>query len=81
MITNDNELQATQERIVFFYKTLANMRLKATPEEYRLYSNSYLVEIDGATILLDEEHPGIIHNAQVPIRPRSIRRWVGILHL
>ena len=46
MITNDIELQATQERIAFFYKTLANMRLKATPEEYRLYSNSYLVEID-----------------------------------
>jgi hypothetical protein len=46
MITNDDELQATQERIAFFYKTLANMRLKATPEEYRLYSNSYLIEID-----------------------------------
>jgi hypothetical protein len=46
MIANDNELQATQERIAFFYKTLANMRIKATPEEYRLYSNSYLVEID-----------------------------------
>lgn len=46
MIKNDNELQASQERIAFFYKILANMRLKATPEEYHLYSNSYLVEID-----------------------------------
>ena len=46
MITNDNELQATQERIAFFCRTLAQMRVNATPEEYRLYSNSYLAEIE-----------------------------------
>lgn len=46
MITNDQELQGTQERIAFFYRILAQMRVAATREEYRLYSNSYLVEIN-----------------------------------
>ncbi len=46
MITNDQELQGTQERIAFFYRVLAQMRVAATPEEYRLYSNGYLAEID-----------------------------------
>ncbi|MEW6128516.1 MAG: hypothetical protein AB1757_15860 [Acidobacteriota bacterium] len=61
MIANDIELQATQERIAFFYKTVANMRLKATPEEYRLFSSSYLAEIDKMHAEVMEylkKHPG-----------------------
>ena len=47
MIANDQELQGTQERIAFFYRLLAQMRITAaTLEEYRLFSNSYLAEID-----------------------------------
>jgi len=47
MIANDQELKGTQERIVFFYRILAQMRVTAaTPEEYRLYSNSYLAKIE-----------------------------------
>jgi hypothetical protein len=47
MIANDGELQTTQERLTFLYQTVANIRAKArTPEEYRLYSNSYLAEIE-----------------------------------
>ena len=47
MITNELELQGTQERIAFFYRTIANIRAQAvSPEEYRLYSNSYLVELE-----------------------------------
>jgi hypothetical protein len=47
MIANDQELQATQERVAFFYRLLAQMRVTATtPEEYRLFSNSYLAEIE-----------------------------------
>lgn len=47
MIANDTELQATQERVVFFYRILANMRAQArSQEEYRLYSNSYLAELE-----------------------------------
>jgi hypothetical protein len=47
MIANDQELQGTQERIAFFYRLLAQMRITATtPEEYHLFSNSYLAEIE-----------------------------------
>lgn len=47
MIANDLELQATQERIAFFYQIVTNMRAKArSPEEYHLYANSYLAEIE-----------------------------------
>ena len=47
MIANDFELQTTQERIAFFCRIVANMRAKArTPEEYHLYANSYLAEIE-----------------------------------
>jgi len=47
MIANDLELEGTQERIAFFYRILSQMRATAaTPEEYRLYSNSYLAEIE-----------------------------------
>ena len=55
MIANDLELQVTQERITFFYQIVANMRAKArTPEEYHLYANSYLAEIEkmNAEVLL-----------------------------
>lgn len=47
MITNDLELRCTQERIVSFGQIVSNMRVKArTPQEYHLYSNSYLAEIE-----------------------------------
>jgi hypothetical protein len=47
MIANDLELQATEQRIAFFYRILSNMRVKSrSPEEYCLYSNSYLAEIE-----------------------------------
>ena len=47
MIVNDVELEETQQRIAFFFQVIANIRASArTPEEYRLYSNSYLAEIE-----------------------------------
>ncbi len=47
MIANDGELQGTQERLAFFYRIVGNIRAQArTPEEYRLYANSYLAEIE-----------------------------------
>ena len=47
MITNDQELRATKERMEFFYQTVASIREKATsPEEYREFSNSYLEEME-----------------------------------
>jgi len=47
MIANDVELEGTQQRIAFFLQIVAKIRANArTPEEYRLYSNSYLAEIE-----------------------------------
>ena len=46
MIKNDLELQATRERISFFYGILIQMRLTTEPEEYMLMANSYLCEIE-----------------------------------
>ncbi len=47
MITNDLELEGTQQRIALFFQTVANIRATArTPEEYRLYANSYLAELE-----------------------------------
>ena len=47
MISNDLELQGTQARIAWFYQIVANIRAQASsPEEYRLYSNSYLAELE-----------------------------------
>ena len=45
MIANDQELQGTQERMAFFYRLLAQMRVADDPEEYRLFSDSYLAWI------------------------------------
>jgi hypothetical protein len=47
MLANDQELQGTQERIAYFYRLLTQMRVTATtPEEYRLFSDSYLAELE-----------------------------------
>ncbi len=49
MIANDQEQQGTQRegRIAFCYRILSQMRAATpAPEEYRLYSNSYLAEIE-----------------------------------
>lgn len=68
MMTNDQELQAMQERIAFFYRTLAQMRVAAkTPEEYRLYANSYLAELEkmNADVLAYlKRHPSEIKPAE-----------------
>lgn len=59
MVANDLELQATQERIAFFYQIVTNMRAKArSPEEYHLYANSYLAEIEkmNAEVLVYLKH-------------------------
>ena len=62
MIANDLELQATQERITFFYQIVANIRAQArTAEEYHLYSNSYLTEIEkmqAEVLAYLKRHPG-----------------------
>ena len=46
MIKNDLELQATRERIAFFYGILMQMRVTTEPEEYMFMANSYITEIE-----------------------------------
>lgn len=45
MIRNDQELQATQERIAYFQRVLAQLRVTATPEEFPLVASGYRAEI------------------------------------
>ena len=47
MITNDQELQATHERIRHFQAQLAHLRqVETNPVTYRLSASGFLAEID-----------------------------------
>jgi hypothetical protein len=47
MIQNDTELQAAQERILFFQRILAQARQRETNEaNYRAMASGYLAEIE-----------------------------------
>jgi hypothetical protein len=46
MIANDQEFNATQERIVYFQRLLLQMRVKARPEEFPAMASGYRSEIE-----------------------------------
>ncbi len=46
MITNDQELQGTQERIAYFERLLSQLRATATPEEFRMMAAGYRAELE-----------------------------------
>ena len=46
MITNDQELKATQERIARFQGWLVQMRQTARPEEFEAAGRGYRLEIE-----------------------------------
>ncbi len=46
MITNDHELQVTQERIMHFQRWLVQMRQSARPEEFEAVTGGYRLEIE-----------------------------------
>lgn len=46
MIQNDTELKTSQQRIVYFQDILMQLRVKATPEEFKLISSGYRIEIE-----------------------------------
>jgi hypothetical protein len=46
MITNDQELQVTQERIAHFQRWLVQIRQTARPEEFEAVTGSYRLEIE-----------------------------------
>ena len=46
MISNDRELEVTQERIARFQRRLADLRKTARPEEFDAMSSGYRLEIE-----------------------------------
>lgn len=66
MIRNDQELQATLERIKYFQQQVEGLRQAETnPENYRLSAGGYLAEIDRMNLQVREYlslHPGEIRN-------------------
>ena len=45
MIHNDQELAVTQERIAYFQRVLAQLRVTASPEEFPAVASGYRAEI------------------------------------
>lgn len=45
MIQNDEEMEATHERIAYFQRLLAQLRVTAKPEEFAAVASGYRVEI------------------------------------
>jgi len=47
MIRNDQELEATKERITYFQQQVGKLRqVETNPQNYRLSAGGYLAEID-----------------------------------
>ena len=46
MISNDQELRATQERIAYFQGLLAQLRVTSDAEEFPLVASGYRAEIE-----------------------------------
>ena len=45
MIHNDQELEASQARIAYFQRLLAQLRVTATPEEFPAVASGYRAEL------------------------------------
>ena len=46
MISNDQELRVTQERIAYFERLLAQLRVTAQPHEFPAVASGYRAEIE-----------------------------------
>lgn len=46
MIGNDQELASAQDRITHFLRILAQLRIKADPEEFPLVASGYRTEVE-----------------------------------
>ena len=46
MIRNDQELQVTQERIAYFQRLLAQLRVTSDPDEFPLVASGYRAELE-----------------------------------
>ncbi len=67
MIQNDQQLKATQERIVYFEGLVAQFRVTTSPAEFELMAGSYLSEIERMNAEILEylkRHPGQVVPAE-----------------
>jgi hypothetical protein len=64
MIHNDQELQATQERIAYFQRLLAQLRVTATPAEFPLVASGYRAEV---VRMQDEVLAYLTRHASAPV--------------
>jgi len=66
-INNDQELQATLERVRHFQLQLANIRrAESNPDNYRLSASGYLAELDRMALEIREylaSHPSELQSA------------------
>jgi hypothetical protein len=46
MIENDQELAATEERITYFLRLLAQLRITSRPEEFPFVAGGYRAEVE-----------------------------------
>jgi hypothetical protein len=67
MITNDQELNTTQERIVQFQRWLAQMRRTARPEEFDAMASGYRLEIERMQAEVMEY---LVHPLSIEPRPQ-----------
>jgi hypothetical protein len=71
MIKNDQELQATLERIRYFQQQVEKLRqVEANPINYRLSSSGYLAEIDRMNLAVREYlwlHPSEMADKAPPV--------------
>ncbi len=63
MIHNDQELAVTQERIAYFQRVLAQLRVTASPEEFPAVTSGYRAEI---VRMQDEVLTYLTQHASVP---------------
>jgi hypothetical protein len=63
MIHNDQELAVTQERIAYFQRVLAQLRVTASPEEFPAVASGYRAEI---VRMQDEVLAYLTRHASVP---------------
>lgn len=46
MICDDNELAVTQDRIAYFLRLLAQLRISSRPDEFPLVAGGYRAEVE-----------------------------------
>jgi len=68
MIRNDQEMETTQNRILYFQRLLAQLRVTASPEEFASLASGYGAEI---IKMQDEILEYLTRHSSVPIPAKA----------